>query len=320
MQDSLTYDHFNLEQIAGGVYAVLAREGGAAACNAAIVDLGEQTLVVDTFLTPLAAQELRQAAESLIGNPVSYVVNTHHHPDHWLGNQVFEDAALITTHNARRGMADVAEHHPLCTGKSKQITRLIEQERDNLTDETDEGVRAEIERSISRWEYVLGAIPEMRVTYPLYTFEGSVVFYGTRRRVELISRGHAHSAGDCLVVLPADRIAILGDLAFFGCQPYLGESDAQGWQSQLDWLQQSDVRTFVPGHGPIGTKQDLARQQEYIRHLWAVVTRAVRDRESVEVVANRPLPSPLDAWSTTGLPLEVNVRVLYEQISGQQAD
>ena len=315
-----TYDHFDLETIADGAYAVMAREGGAAACNSAIVDLGEQTLVVDTFLTPLAAKALREAAESLTGNAVSYVVNTHHHPDHWLGNQVFDDAALITTHNARRGMADVAEHHPVCTGDTKQIARLIEQERGNLESETDERVRAEIERAISRWEHVLAAVPEMRVTYPLYTFEGSVVFYGTQRRVQLFALGHAHSAGDCFVVLPADRIAILGDLAFFGCQPYLGESDAQGWLNQLDWLQQSDVLTFVPGHGPIGTKQDLDRQQEYIRHLWAVVTRAVRDRESVEVVAQRPLPSPLDAWSTTGLPLEVNVRVLYQQIAGQRAE
>ena len=317
--NSPSYDHLHLEPISDGVYAVLARRGSGAACNAAIVDLGDQCLVVDTFLTPLAARELRRAAESLTGNRVGYVVNTHHHPDHWLGNQVFDDAALITTHQARRSMADVAEHFPACTGNTGQIAAIVQEERSSLDSEMDERARTEIEDAIARWEVVLASVPQLRVSYPTYTFDGSVVFHGTKREVQLIARGHGHSAGDCFVVLPADRIAILGDLAFFGCQPYMGDSDVQGWLAQLDWLQQSDVRTFVPGHGPIGTKQDLARQQEYIKHLWAVVTRAVRDREPVQTVARRLLPTPLDVWSTNGLPLEVNVRVLYRRIADGQS-
>ena len=53
--------HFRLEQIAEGVYAAIAREGGAAHSNAGIVDLGDRTLVFDTLGTPKAAEELRAA-------------------------------------------------------------------------------------------------------------------------------------------------------------------------------------------------------------------------------------------------------------------
>jgi hypothetical protein len=36
--------HFRLQQLADGVYAAIAIEGGAAACNSGIVDLGDYTI------------------------------------------------------------------------------------------------------------------------------------------------------------------------------------------------------------------------------------------------------------------------------------
>src|SRR5262249_56517697 len=70
--------------------------------NAAIVDLGERTLVFDTFLTTAAARELRETAERLTGRPASLVVNSHRHADHVMGNQVFvPDAVVISTANTR---------------------------------------------------------------------------------------------------------------------------------------------------------------------------------------------------------------------------
>ena len=60
-------DHFELVQVAEGVHAAIARPGGAAFSNAGIVDLGDLTLVFDTFETPVAARDLKAAGESLTG-------------------------------------------------------------------------------------------------------------------------------------------------------------------------------------------------------------------------------------------------------------
>ena len=59
-----TSRHFRLEQLADGVYAAIHSEGGEAIGNAGIVDLGDRTLVYDTFFTPQAAADLRFAAET----------------------------------------------------------------------------------------------------------------------------------------------------------------------------------------------------------------------------------------------------------------
>ena len=84
-----TSDHFALEEIAEGVYAAVGISGSASHSNAGIVDLGDRTLVFDTFVTPRAAEDLRVAAEHLTGRAVTCVINSHSHADHCCGNQVF---------------------------------------------------------------------------------------------------------------------------------------------------------------------------------------------------------------------------------------
>ncbi len=52
---TFTSRHFNLEQLADGVYAAIHAEEGWAICNAGIIDLGDRTLVFDSFMSPQAA-------------------------------------------------------------------------------------------------------------------------------------------------------------------------------------------------------------------------------------------------------------------------
>src|SRR5690242_19894952 len=81
--------HFHLEELAEGVYAAIATIDGGAVCNAGIIDLGDQLVIFDTFLTPQAATDLRAAAERLVGRAVTLVINSHWHGDHVQGNMSF---------------------------------------------------------------------------------------------------------------------------------------------------------------------------------------------------------------------------------------
>lgn len=50
--------------MAGGICAAIHKQGGWAISNAGILDLGDRVLVFDTFMTPEAARDLRNAAEA----------------------------------------------------------------------------------------------------------------------------------------------------------------------------------------------------------------------------------------------------------------
>lgn len=99
--------HFRLNYVAEGVFAAISVPGTGSVGNAAIIDLGDSTLVVDTFTTIQAAEDLQAAAIHLTGNPVSYVINTHWHSDHTSGNQVFTPKAQIISTSTTREIMDI---------------------------------------------------------------------------------------------------------------------------------------------------------------------------------------------------------------------
>jgi len=74
--------YFHLERVADGIYAAVVKPGTGAWGNAGIVDLGDKTVVFDTFATPQAARDLKVMAEQLTGRAVEVVVNSHRHIDH----------------------------------------------------------------------------------------------------------------------------------------------------------------------------------------------------------------------------------------------
>ncbi|MCX5973596.1 MAG: hypothetical protein NTU59_02755 [Coprothermobacterota bacterium] len=60
--------YFRLKPLADGVFAALSTDSRWATSNAGFVNLGDRTLVFDSFASPQAAQELRLAAEQETGH------------------------------------------------------------------------------------------------------------------------------------------------------------------------------------------------------------------------------------------------------------
>lgn len=312
-------DHFKLHHLAEGVFAAIATEGGAAYSNAGIIDLGDQTLIFDTFETPIAAQDLKTAAEQLTGRPASCVIISHGHNDHWLGNQVFPDhTPIITTHKTRSEMSMFAENIKEMQENPALLEEMIQGYEERLKTESDERQRASLQKAISRDRYGLEALPTLELRFPNQTFDGKIVFYGTRRKAELLTQGGGHTESDCYLVLPAERLTFMGDLGFFQCQPFMGYCNPELWKAQLDGMERSDFETFIPGHGPLGTKADIALQMRYINYLEDLVARIVNEGGSVQEALRQSLPEPFDDWLIGGMArFESNVRSAYERQSGK---
>jgi cyclase len=311
-------EHFDLHELAEGVYAAIAIPGGAAYSNAGIVDLGDQTLILDTFDTSLAAEDLRAAAEHLTGRPAAWVIISHAHADHWCGNQAFGPSVpIITTHATREEM-------PAATGwlmelkeNPSELEQEIEEDRKRLKEEADPRVRASLQASITRMGSLLRKLPTLELRLPDLTFAGRLVFHGTRRTVELIEVAPGHTVSDAWLLLSEDRIAFVGDLGFFQCQPFMVDCDPQAWVAYLEEMERSNVETFVPGHGPLGTKADLSLQRQYITLLEELVGQAIQDGLTVEEVLQKPLSEPFDAWLHGGMARwEANARSTYERLIG----
>jgi len=306
-------DHFQLEQIAEGVYAALASDLGGAYSNAGIVDLGGATLVFDTMATPQAAQDLRAAAEVLTGRSARWVVNSHFHSDHWLGNQVFADTTIIATHKARKAMPEGIAYVREFQEEPTEFEQLLREEEEAAAAETDPVRRAAMQRGNAQARHLLAALPTLALHLPDQTFHGRLNFYGPARQATLIAPGPGHTSGDAYLLLPAEGIVFTGDLCFFASPPYMGNCEPQAWLSRMNRLEQHAAATYVPGHGPLGMGVDIARQRQYIVKMEEMVAQGVEAGDSLEQLQEQPLPKGFADWAGSLNRARANIEFLYKR-------
>lgn len=82
---------FTVEQLADGVYAAIRTDppGLMVDANSLFIVNDSDVVVVDA---PEASAEMIQALRKITAKPVSFLVNTHWHDDHVIGNAVWRNA------------------------------------------------------------------------------------------------------------------------------------------------------------------------------------------------------------------------------------
>lgn len=302
--------HFHLKELATGVYAAIIVPGTGAWGNAGIVDLGGGALVFDTFMTPAPARELRAAAETLTGSPVRYVVNSHYHLDHTFGNAEFPDAVVVATETTRD---IIAERNGKLLERVRANPAYLNELEEEMRAEPDLARRTDKAHVLNEWRALDAAITEMTLRLPDVTFDGHMVFHGTRRSAELLTYGGGHTPSDAFLYLPAERIAFMGDLVPVATHPSFA-GDAAEWLRILERVEQLDIATLVPGHGAIGTLADCTTTRQYIADLQALAEDiAVRAGGSEDDAAAMPIPLDYADWGAPGL-FPQNMRFLYRHV------
>lgn len=311
--------HFRLEQLADGVYAAIHREGGAAIGNAGIIDLGDRTLVYDTFIAPRPAEDLRTAAEALTGRPVDTVINSHWHSDHVWGNQVFgQDTDILSTEETRR-LIIAARDHGGYQSEMASAEADLESTRARLKAAQDEGQRRELALWIDEYQSVVEAKPILQVRAPNLTFAQRLAFHGTERSAELIDFAGGHTQSDAVLLLPGEGIAFVSDLLFVECHPWLGGCDPDRVPGILDAVSGLAPKVLVPGHGPVGTAGSLAQMKEYVSTLDGLARKMVEQGEAEERIDAMAIPEPYNGWLIASF-FAANLRFLYRRRLLEQGD
>jgi glyoxylase-like metal-dependent hydrolase (beta-lactamase superfamily II) len=273
--------HFSLHQLSGEVFVAIAEDGGAAICNAGLINLGGQVLIFDTFLTPQAAMDLRRNAEELFGQLPQVVINSHPHNDHIWGNQAFAPETNILSSNRTRELiiASGVEEVQYYAANSAQRLQSLRSQYENTQDE---GERENLTMWLGYHEGLVEALPNLSIRLPNITFISHLELYGKKLAARLITFEGAHSASDTVLYLPQEGILFMGDLLFVGCNPYLADGDPLKLQKVLQELSRLDASQFIPGHGPVGTLTDLQLLSEYIDHSLEIAQKLVKEGGATE--------------------------------------
>src|SRR4026209_1300518 len=202
-------DDFQLVKVAEGVYAGIAKPGGLASGNAGFIIGDGGVLIIDTFFTPVAIEELLDEVKKLTPQPITYAVNTHYHLDHTGGNQVLaaRNVPIIghdnlmtwqTTKN-KRFLPAPEELQKRKADLAKQLSETPEEQKDK---------RAQLERQLRRLDVMM----TIKLTNPSLTFStGTTHLYLGTREVVLFSLP-GHTGGDVLVFVPDANVMFTGDM------------------------------------------------------------------------------------------------------------
>jgi cyclase len=243
--------HAELVAAGAGVYAAIAKPDRGAVGNAAVVDLGAETLVVDTHVSPAGARELRVAAEEATGRAVTQVLNTHWHGDHVLGNSEFREATIASTVRTRELIASLGRERLEMQKQSLRAELPAELERLRAAGD-DEGVALLEEHALE--------LPALTHRLPDETFEERRD-YGA---AEAVTFGGGHTDSDAFVLVREAGVLVAGDLVFAGLQPWAGHGDPAAWAGILERLLGLEWETCVPGHGPVSGREVVRPLRDYL--------------------------------------------------------
>ena len=281
--------HFQLERLSDGVYAAINNDDGWAICNAGIIDLGDRTLVFDTFLTPAAAGDLRDAAERLTGRPVHAVINSHYHNDHIWGNQAFSAEVDIISSEKTQELI-VTEGALEVQGSREVSQKKLESLQTQVLDAHDKTMLDILKLYITYYQAIIATLPILQIRLPNLTFTGNMTFAGTRRSATLIPFEGGHCGSDAILYLPDDGIVFMADLLFIDFHPYLADGDPRKIQHYLAQIKKLKAKIFVPGHGPVGQASSLDWMDEYISSLNSLVCEAINRGATEDEIGKIAMP------------------------------
>lgn len=226
-----------LTKLSDNVYAYVgvkdASPANSFAANAGIVVGEDGVLVVDTLISAKEGERFLSDIRKVTSKPIKYVVNTHTHLDHALGNCVFAKlGATVISHEADQAF-------------------LAANGADILKNAGNYGLKP---------EDMAGTV----IVLPTLAFSERLTINLGGETVELIRSAPSHTKGSVVAYLPKEKILFSGDILFTDFHPYLADGDLGGWVTTLNSLLAMDVDRIVPGHGPLSSKKDLREMKVYL--------------------------------------------------------
>lgn len=285
-----------VEQIAQGVYLHRgaledwgpANQGDVS--NSGFVVGSRCVAVIDTGGSAGVGRRLLAAVREVTPLPVCYVINTHAHPDHVLGNSVFADAARPAGQTA-----------PEFVGHRRLPAALA--------------VRGPFYLNALKRDFGPGFSDGARIVLPTRLVDDTLELELGGRRLSLRAWPTAHTDADLSVLDETSGTLFLGDLLFVDHTPVV-DGRLKGWLAVLAQLRGwQGITAVVPGHGAPSRAWPAAlnAEQDYLTRLQSDVRAALKAGLTLPQAVARIAPDRSD-WKLLDVFHARNVTAAYAEL------
>jgi cyclase len=245
-------------QIADGIYLFTSPDidGIEVDGNSIAIVGADDVLVFDTNVLPSSAQRVLAEIRKITNKPVRYVVNSHWHPDHWDGNEVyareFPGVEIIATTDTRRLMERTMNVYGKTIEKlvgdgAKQMQDALQTGKNQDGSPLSDADRKEMVDDLRIQKEFMTEYNAMKPVLPTVTFDDRITLRGASREIQIIHLP-GNTTGDAVLYLPKEKILLSGDL-LTSPVPFGADSHPAQWIESLKTLDRMDVKVIIPGHG-----------------------------------------------------------------------
>lgn len=283
-----TVDTSLVTEVADGVHVVPDRRVNLVP-NIGIVVGETSALVVDTGMGPRNAEKVLALARKLAPGRKLFLTITHFHPEHGFGAQQFLADAIVL-YNA---------------------DQLHELQRKG---------QAYIELFRGFGPTVQAELEGVELIEPHVTYDKTATLDLGGHTVRLEQVGPAHTAGDQIIVVD-DATLFCGDLVearFYAIFPYFPpedvDIDGNAWIEVLRRMEGVEPTVVVPGHGEVGSREQLVTTREYIEQIRDMTCEAMTAHGDYESVLSSLRPEILRRYTGWDSPewIDFAVRWFYD--------
>lgn len=208
--------------------------------NPAFVVTGEGVVVIDPGSSVQAGRMVMKQLRAVTEKPVTHVLNTHVHGDHWLGNQAvreaYPDAVLMA--------------HP------EMIKR----------------VRGGAEEWVSTVHRLSGGFTEgTRAVFPTEAIDNGEELKTGGMTFRIHAPADAHSHTDIMIQVVEDSVVFGGDNFLYKRLPRLDDATFKGNIEACRVAASLDAKRYVPGHGPTGGVEIVKAYENYLATVYSEV-------------------------------------------------
>lgn len=221
---------FNLEEVADKIYVHFGFQEDANKINKGDISnigfiVGDKSiLVIDTGGTPSIGEALYKKINDISDLPISYVVITHSHPDHYFGTNIFINESI-----------DIIGHSKL----QRSLDANFEFYKNlQLVNTRDQSVKEFKNFEITKFVNV-----DKNLTIDL-----------GNRIVEIKAWQSGHTDND-LSIFDKKTKTLWTENIFVRRTPSIRAS-VKGWKKNLEETNKMDINLIIPGHGPVKKKNE----------------------------------------------------------------
>ena len=255
-------------------------------------------VVIDTLGIPVVDLELRKVIARELGrSDFKYLINTHEHGDHTLGNGVYADCTIVAHELCAPGMkASFTNPQPL----DRYATRIKELEADIAQRPANAPELPRLREELVFDKLNQGVLAARATpTYPTRTFGENLTLNMGDTTFELYYAGGMHSASDISIFVPEHGLLMTGDtmadawltgipgcLASFVVRTGIHHDFPlllKNWGTLL--AKKEQIKRLVPGHwnGTLSLK-GFEDRCAYIKTLWEGIRESVKEDKPVETL------------------------------------